>query len=63
MIDEISIWMQVRMGDDIDNGEHQESTVMISKVNTYYHYLKLALSNGEIEGYLGTSTLVKQDNK
>ena len=64
MIDEsVSGWYEWET-DRVDNGEHQESTVMISKVNTYYHYLKLALSNGkEMKVTWEHPLLVKQDNK
>ena len=64
MIDEsVSGWYEWET-DRVDNGQHQESTVMVSKVNTYMHYYTLKLSNGkDMRVTWEHPLLVKQNNK
>ena len=50
--------------DKVDDGEHEDSTVMHAKVNTYMHYHILKLSNGkDMKVTWEHPLLVKQDNK
>ena len=64
MIDEsVSGWYNWET-DKVDDGSHQESTVMVAKANTYMHYLTLKLSNGkDMKVTWEHPLLVKQDNK
>ena len=64
MIDEsVSGWYNWETN-KVDDGSHQESTVMVAKANTYMHYLTLKLSNGkDMKVTWEHPLLVKQDNK